>query len=771
MSTTKGDNNRVRQINNGLKRYYESLNEHYNDDFFNYCIIQEYMDDNFEEEMDNEVNDCMLIEFHVTKDQWTFPFNDKYQDKDENEKRNHIYYLIKQCDQNKNIAFINGAISENSHENAVSLQKSHHEISDNKNNQIDQPEIPSQKLHDETNHTRIKQKALQICDGMRKHYKSHNMKYSNTFYSFCEEQGYLDDDALNDELKQDLEDCSLIEFYKGDDNIGEFPFNEDYKKKDKSAQDKFIYELIQKYALLQPNDDITEFLELRPIINKIDTYLKYYYEEKGKAYDHKFARYCQENGICDEDITDELSHNDNQLTAFDKDFPCSIKVSNKEDEIQRILTQILENPQYFNLPEFMKQENLIQLFNINTEKLKQIAIRYRKQCPVLWYACGLRTDMTFLLLLAVGDYNRYPYIIYLINDYSRRRAEWEGSEAQRRQREKTKSENNQRGIKKYMTPTWLTQNRHVIAVLKQKCIINDVGDIKLDDEELEYKHDAYANDAEYQLLNVTDKELNEATFQKPTTKSLMESAPNLFGKRICPPLQLSTIIKINDSLEVTARCFYAVTQLVKDLLSNPGMWLRQKMAVCPFQLDFCMVLDEPLEDTIDDNPLSTDDEDSDDEEKKDEERNGWIDCIGDIEKKLNKNKLKFACRHLYPKQEDDYDYFVARDFGELIKDYQDACQKEGNPYDIEGERFIIMYDRRKKNKNIGKPYIEDNPKPTNLMDDQEKSQKYVREKMYMYRPPANCRTIPSEPVPEWGYVTIYSIHVILYFDRVQIIYI
>ena len=63
MSSGQGDN-RVRQINNGLRRYYQSLNTTYNDEFYNYCNDEEYTGDNFDDEIEAEAEECMLVEFH-----------------------------------------------------------------------------------------------------------------------------------------------------------------------------------------------------------------------------------------------------------------------------------------------------------------------------------------------------------------------------------------------------------------------------------------------------------------------------------------------------------------------------------------------------------------------------------------------------------------------------------------------------------------------------------------------------------------------------------
>ena len=87
--------------------------------------------------------------------------------------------------------------------------------------------------------------AERICDGLKAYYKSQNEPYDQLFYKFCENQGYFDDDdLLQGELEEAVEDNSLIDFYRGDDENGTFPFDTVYESEYQKRQ--FIYDLIMK---------------------------------------------------------------------------------------------------------------------------------------------------------------------------------------------------------------------------------------------------------------------------------------------------------------------------------------------------------------------------------------------------------------------------------------------------------------------------------------------------------------------------------------------
>ncbi len=148
--------------------------------------------------------------------------------------------------------------------------------------------------------------------------------------------------------------------------------------------------------------------------------------------------------------------------------------------------------------------------------------------------------------------------------------------------------------------------------------------------------------------------------------------------------------------------------------ANDGDKCQGNYLITPFQADFCVAYDKPfnVEQKHDDD---SDDDDSDDDEK----AHDFVDCIGHIEKKLNKNGLNYKSR-----------LAKRTSFENLFADYifnKDKLIKE--------KRFITIFDRRYK--------------PTH----QHQSRKMVsigpQPDIWLFEPPPNCRDIPKNAVSEW----------------------
>ena len=115
----------MERIDAALQRYYQSLNTVYDEQFALFCQTNGYNerdddDDPLQDELDEDPSDCMLPDaFDID----TFPFNHQYKDKTENEKHEFIYSLIKRCDINPNIQFLNGTQAQ-SFQNTIILDSS-----------------------------------------------------------------------------------------------------------------------------------------------------------------------------------------------------------------------------------------------------------------------------------------------------------------------------------------------------------------------------------------------------------------------------------------------------------------------------------------------------------------------------------------------------------------------------------------------------------------------------------------------------------------------
>lgn len=100
----------------------------------------------------------------------------------------------------------------------------------------------------------------------------------------------------------------------------------------------------------------------------------------------------------------------------------------------------------------------------------------------------------------------------------------------------------------------------------------------------------------------------------------------------------------------------------------------------------------------------------------------YIDYFGDIEIKLTKNDLRY--HKLTQKKDRNYEYiqYIASKnlFAKPFKTFKEKFQDE--PSYPHQRRFCVMVDLRNED----------------------------TDSIYFYEPPANCRNIPTDPVPEWG---------------------
>ena len=97
---------------NNICKYYRSLKQPYNMYFWVYCENEGSLQENWlNDQLASDAEDCMLLKFHIDiNGNPTFPFNDNYEDKDDEWKLRYVYTIIKQCVEVKDIRFINGYI-------------------------------------------------------------------------------------------------------------------------------------------------------------------------------------------------------------------------------------------------------------------------------------------------------------------------------------------------------------------------------------------------------------------------------------------------------------------------------------------------------------------------------------------------------------------------------------------------------------------------------------------------------------------------------------
>eukprot|EP01083_Nonionella_stella_P079975 219538_1 len=394
-----------------------------------------------------------------------------------------------------------------------------------------------------------------------------------------------------------------------------------------------------------------------------------YYESLGKPYDALFSKFCEDNGLDDdEDLRTEMDEepSDNQLVDFDKNFPFkTTKPANKaaqDKTIHELIQKCMDNPDVSfgpsgtSIPDF--NELGPELFQLEPSALDDIKKLYRKQCKEL-HKDAWDTDQCFLRILASGKKHGFEYMLHLVDDYSRWRV--------------------RNPEKKHNTVVWSRNHRHF-------------------------------------------RQLESVTIDGKSYTQLATSAVESFSKRVCPKLMWSTVSKIDDDMETIIHYINDAVDWVHLLATDRF----SKDTICPFQVDFCMVLGPPINTEVKDAMESgdtddikaKDDEPDDEDDEQDEEKDG---DVGDIEKRLKANNLRYHKGEYQPDKN-------RRIFQDMFKDFATKHQLKGtkNASYLHKKRLITMVDRRKSKKDGDKP------------DD-----------IWMYEPPADCQNITNDTVPEW----------------------
>eukprot|EP01084_Bolivina_argentea_P173224 300033_1 len=119
--------------------------------------------------------------------------------------------------------------------------------------------------------------------------------------------------------------------------------------------------------------------------------LSRYYKSLGKPYDKLFSTYCEDNGLDEETIEEELKQQpeDCLLVDFDENCPFEKEPKDKVQAIFDIIRKCKNNPNItFDVPLPTFDQDL---FALDDKTLDEIKITYKKQCPVLWNS-GMATD-------------------------------------------------------------------------------------------------------------------------------------------------------------------------------------------------------------------------------------------------------------------------------------------------------------------------------------------------------------------------------------------
>jgi len=147
------------------------------------------------------------------------------------------------------------------------------------------------------------------------------------------------------------------------------------------------------------------------------------------------------------------------------------------------------------------------------------------------------------------------------------------------------------------------------------------------------------NHKHFQMLKKVVVTIPNAGLDATNTKNVSHNALTTgavisYSSRCVPQLQFKNMIAINDSLEATAIFINEAINFISNLV-------KSSKTICPFQLDFCIAVGEPVitENLIDNVEFDADDDDDDDDDEApivEEMKSDFEDCIGDIKEKLEK---------------------------------------------------------------------------------------------------------------------------------------
>jgi len=410
-----------------------------------------------------------------------------------------------------------------------------------------------------------------------------------------------------------------------------------------------------------------------------------YYEHMGRKYDALFSTYCEDNGIDEENIKDELNEpaGDCLLVDFDEDFPYSDDIQDDELARKEFVLEIIKqctDPSVAFVPVYQFDEGMFEIKQTDIEQVKQL---YREQCPIIWNS-GMKEDGGFINIVAVGLKNNMDYLQHLVDDYSRDRI----SRAER-------------------TPNWTE------AEWSGK-----------------HKHFDFLKTLKAKPFNEKEKDL--AVDKRVPFNKVALTAVSSFGKRCTPKLMFAPMRLIDDSLERTVQYIDAAVTFVSNLLRTAT---KEQMAICPFQLDVCVASGKPsaVDHKVDEDSGNEDsDGDGDDDDESDYDESTYFDVLGDIKGKLDHNKLRYASVQV--SQQGDN----ARMLENLYKAFTAQHKERRGDQEsfLHRRRMVTFIDRRGKGM-------------ANADDDDDGDEKSASDKVWLFEPPSDCARIPDNAVPEW----------------------
>jgi len=312
----------------------------------------------------------------------------------------------------------------------------------------------------------------------------------------------------------------------------------------------------------RPKDDVSgdEADADDSLIGQICAGLSRYYKRNGVDYHTapgglgKFTHFCDENGLDDEGMDDELQGEagDSLIVDFDEDtfpYPEDCEEGDKQ-AIMTVLQRCASNPRAYKGSDgkFQPLKVDVKDWDITDDDILAIKTLYKKQLATV-FDVGMDKDQSILRLLAVGRKLNAPYLMFLSDVYMR---------------EKLKAV----AAKSKLSPLeFVKQNKHC-----------------------------------QRLKNMS---------RKPNPADEAQAAITSFYARINPQIMLSPSSRIVADLAKTCKLIGSAAEFVHNKVTKDAL-------ACPFQFDVCFAFKEAKEAENTLPVIGDDDDDDDDDEEDDE---------------------------------------------------------------------------------------------------------------------------------------------------------
>ena len=313
-------------------------------------------------------------------------------------------------------------------------------------------------------------------------------------------------------------------------------------------------------------------------ISEVDAAIGRYYQSLNVPYNSLFATYCDDNGIDEETVADEiiLDPNESILVDFDDEFPFPQAIKDKSTEfIHNIIKQVYHQPD----TEFSSYTWGIDIDLSDTE-IEEFKNLFQSQCALLWgpftrYASysgcysgnrPISNKNALFYLMTLGYKHYFDYPLYFVREWTKYRIENDI---------KISNSKNRKQYKR-----WIDSKMHSHDRKMKEIVMDAINTFNFN-------------------VGVYESQEEMMHYPKQMAQFYLAQRDNT----------------IDDSMQITIRYLISVCDLIYTLINNSNNDNKndeEKNGFSPFQIDLTIYYGKPLS----------------------KYNSKWEDKIGDIKKKL-----------------------------------------------------------------------------------------------------------------------------------------